>query len=573
MNARAALAIAVATTLGVVATPAARQNQAEAVSTLRIELLPYTDSAESLRQIAAVLRVLPPRRVALAPQATLSALIVEQYGFGRRNLPETYSLLEARILELNGWARPEQAQAGPVLIPSLPSNVRFNQAIAWNELPATADFRVRASRAGIDMTTARVTDVVTERVADSSRLGANGITMELPLTPALLREVAQPLAGESFVSIPSEPIRIRFESQDECKPAISPPLLTASQRAELGMTLSNVRRSVPLYIIDTGWPSAEAQTQSWEAVRSLITKVRAFYRLPVTAFPQPPATFTPAKIDHCKRIDQALAELRAVAPSAVVPIYIPLSREQGAGPLLKEIIELADIVRRVTSRFSRNAVPSPLPPDILNDARGLAETIVSTRIPERISGGITETDKAVVEGLIWLAGEHARLTGTFHVVNESWVVTTDMIRYEQPSNPMGLIVAAAGNDERNINVAEVDFAHRSSAGGHFVAVMNMDLAGKTVCRSAVVDLSVIATANVIGYPGTIPFDSGTSYAAPRIGWLLAAAESVRPTAIEPGLWISNLQQRLRQTRGPATNPPSLRPLLGDPVKLVRVWLQ
>ena len=193
------------------------------------------------------------------------------------------------------------------------------------------------------------------------------------------------------------------------------------------------------------------------------------------------------------------------------------------------------------------------------------------RIPEFITGEITETDKAVLESTVILAAEAARLENTFHIVNESWVVATDIIRYDQPSNPMGIIVAAAGNDSININLKEVDFAHRSSTGGSFLAVMNVDRNGDPTCSSSLIDLSVLDTSSAIGFSGAIAGRSATSYAAPRVSWLLAAAEAVRPKPVEAGLWPGQVQARIKGTRS-AITPASLRVLLGDPVKLASLWL-
>ena len=96
-----------------------------------------------------------------------------------------------------------------------------------------------------------------------------------------------------------------------------------------------------------------------------------------------------------------------------------------------------------------------------------------------------------------------------------------MIRYNKPSNPMGLIVAAAGNDNVNINLKEVDFAHRSSTGGPFIAVMNVDSNGNPTCASSSIDLSVLETSSAIGFSGAIGGRSATSYAARALrgSWL------------------------------------------------------
>ena len=54
------------------------------------------------------------------------------------------------------------------------------------------------------------------------------------------------------------------------------------------------------------------------------------------------------------------------------------------------------------------------PNDILNNARQFA-TEVMGRVPNAITGEITETDKAVLESTIILAAEAARLEKTFFI--------------------------------------------------------------------------------------------------------------------------------------------------------------
>lgn len=545
-------------------------NPAPNKSTLRIELAPYDDSPDSLRQISTLIRLLPPRQVDLPPNGTISALVLAEYGFGPSNLPGTYALLQERILALNGFATPEQAVARQILIPSLPSNVRYNSSIAWNDFPGVADFRVTSRSARGDITAAQMEDVVVERVTDTRRRGSNGITFDLPLPANLLRDKSiVALVKEPFASLPSEPLRVKFETQ-ECSTPNPGPVLSQQQRGELEKVLKGAKRTVPLYIVDTGWPSAPAQKESWEHLRSLLHIVREHFGL---AAPPPlslPA-FVEPRVDHCTRIDRALEEFRTINRERVRVVYVPMSKEQGAAALLREMIEVADTVRRIVSKFRRDQLPATVPPDILNNAKRFAADVI-TRVPDSITGEITETDKAVLESTIILAAEAARLEKTFHVVNESWVVATDVIRYEQPSNPMGLIVTAAGNDEVNINLKEVDFAHRSSAGWPFVAVMNVDKNGDRTCGSSFIDLSVLETSSAISFSGTIAGRSATSYAAPRVSWLLAAAEAVRPQPVEPGVWPGQVQLRIKGTRA-VIMPISLRVLLGDPVKLARMWLE
>ena len=57
-------------------------------STLRIELAPYDDSSASLDQIVPLIRLLPPRRVTLAPNGTISALVLAEYRLRTQQPPK-----------------------------------------------------------------------------------------------------------------------------------------------------------------------------------------------------------------------------------------------------------------------------------------------------------------------------------------------------------------------------------------------------------------------------------------------------------------------------------------------------
>jgi len=78
--------------------------------------------------------------------------------------------------------------------------------------------------------------------------------------------------------------------------------------------------------------------------------------------------------------------------------------------------------------------------------------------------------------------------------------------------------------------------------------MHLDLG---VCSSSYIDERDIDAAMAIAFDGRISADlCGTSFAAPRVAWILAADESMRKQAIQPQRWSIELQKRLVALRDP-----------------------
>src|ERR1700688_1075400 len=80
----------------------------------------YDDSADSLTLLETLGKYAPVRVITVAPDDTLDALFVREYGFGKSDLPKSYALLLKIILEKNHLSRPEDLRAGRLIIPAVP---------------------------------------------------------------------------------------------------------------------------------------------------------------------------------------------------------------------------------------------------------------------------------------------------------------------------------------------------------------------------------------------------------------------------------------------------------------------
>jgi len=80
-----------------------------------------------------------------------------------------------------------------------------------------------------------------------------------------------------------------------------------------------------------------------------------------------------------------------------------------------------------------------------------------------------------------------------------------------------------------------------------LVVANVGQKGEAVCHTARLD----ARDGTLAFPGGITYDCGTSFAAPRVAWLLAANE--RFSVTKPGnsdRWAHSLRMRVASNRNP-----------------------
>src|SRR5262249_33987522 len=153
-------------------------------------------------------------------------VIAREYGFGARDLPRTYALLEKTVLAWNRLDSPQALGPGALLIPDLPQKIRFNPAIATNRLPTTSTSAVSlsADTAGLESTQTR----------KATRLGASGVEMYVNVPEPLVARYTS--AGIITVDarniLPVHSLAINF-SQGACVPSGSPPILSGTERAQI----------------------------------------------------------------------------------------------------------------------------------------------------------------------------------------------------------------------------------------------------------------------------------------------------------------------------------------------------
>lgn len=198
----------------------------ESTAVIRIVLRPYDDSDESLSEIDRLLLLNAPRRSTVTAGETISRVIAREYGFGARDLPRTYTLVEKTMLAWNRLDSPHAMRPGTLLIPDLPQKTRFNPAIATNRLPTAS-----ASAVGLGADTVGLKSTQTRK---ATRLGASGVEMYVNVPESLVARYANAgiLSVDTPNTLPVHSLAINF-SQGPCVPAGSPPILESTERTEI----------------------------------------------------------------------------------------------------------------------------------------------------------------------------------------------------------------------------------------------------------------------------------------------------------------------------------------------------
>jgi hypothetical protein len=162
-----------------------------------------------------------------------------------------------------------------------------------------------------------------------------------------------------------------------------------------------------------------------------------------------------------------------------------------------------------------------------------------------------QSDKAVLEGLIALLHFVGSREHTFFFLNESWTLHSKLAQFQPVATPHVVAVAAVGNTgDPDINKSEIEFARRWRTQRDVIAVLNMDPSGLPQCQSSQVVTRGGDSMLVVGYDGRIgPADCATSFAAPRVAWLLAAAEAVRSSTLgNDDEWLTWVAELVRASR-------------------------
>ena len=241
---------------------------------------------------------------------------------------------------------------------------------------------------------------------------------------------------------------------------------------------------------------------------------------------------------HALRVDYAIAPMRKLAKRVlgnepVNVMYIPMTASQrGAKDILRLLWNLAYAAGTDLAPDSPTFFPRE------EETRKRQEGQFLASLEDKLTGSEFVSNWAVVTGAYQFARRYAQV---FHVpvfINMSWTSVDTSFNPPVLTAWNTLLVAAAGNhckDEKCGEFADEmspkrEFLTRASLASDVLLVVNLNGRGQLTCNSTRVRVSH----SVVGFDGAIDGDCGTSFASPRVAWLLALRAAFMPATPNSG---------------------------------------
>lgn len=528
-------------------------------------------SGGDLPELAEIVANLPPREVTVEEGETISQIVLDEFRFGLKDAPNTFHRVSSEILRMNGLESARSLKAGRLLVPSIPQMARKNPNTdkILNKAPIIYSFnltpvqRVVSTSActdvpGLGTTCATFPTVETDLLAKEppsilaqGRPASQLATMQFRVSLSYYERLRASTLS-SRMSVNDKSIEVDTGACDGL--VATPPyssVLSAAESQKIADLLSlEAKRESTLFVLDSGWPNEATQAASTTLMYEYFDALRADLKFkdPTPARKQP--KFSEPVNKHNISIYAALEELRALdASSKVRVVFLPLTRDQDSGSLLEELVFLGRVRRLMGESAGKDSPPK----DILKTAESDAALVVA-RLPSSNAACAVKTDKALIDSLMILGDWRARHGKGSFFVSESWTVRNETLQVAYPDPLLGAAVVAAGNvPDRDIYTQpSIDFAQRSIGHKDTVAVVNL-ARGKDYLQcdssTAKVPAEFKHEAAVVGFDGRVTEQvCGTSFAAPRVAWLLALYEAFRVRELEPQFWSTDLNKRLLASR-------------------------
>ena len=542
----------------------------------------YDDSELSFRQIAAIIHGLPQRRIPFGKNDNLSTLILREYRVSTYNddspsyLPKTFKLIEQAILDANRVTEPERLRSGTILVPELPPKAleKFNPGNALNTIPILSVVPL-SSVVPKKNQAESVSDfefVGSPTVSSLGRPAAQHHAMDFVFTAAFAKTVlTNPALQDAVIHFFNYPITMTLGGNrtPAVDAAVDHLVLSDSQREYIrNLLAANAQRDVLVFVLDTGWPDPTEYAASRQALNQLVHFAQKRFFGRNLGSPSALKPFEEPSNPHCKYVKRSLAEFHALDPTNRIKIiYVPLTKEQNATPVLTDLLQ-TEYLRGFTNYSNKQVKP---PKDLIKRSRETAENTISKSYPEKWSGDEVLTDKSILDAILDLGNLYANENHTVVFVNESWTVPHDEYHVYYPDPLNGIVLAAAGNANLNVISSHLDFAERSTNHKDTLAVMNRRPGESDFpCSSSFVGANVADEAMATAFDGEVLGSAicGTSFAAPRIAWILAADEAVRKSALDPTTsWEVLLDLRLKKIRD--SNASGFDIYLFDPIAFLK----
>lgn len=516
------------------------------------------------------------REITVSKDEAISKVVLREYGFGQRNSPRAYSAVEGKILELNNLSAPENLQTGATIkIPALPRIAlrEPNISNASNLIPKSSVYPNLSKVASFEAFNPQTYAFTEKPILSEAGREGSPLVMQYLWLPSDYKEVS----GSSDIGFPyeevqSQSISVNMGSIDTADSAPAIPFPSFEDSKIIKAQFSEPPKLQPvLIILDDGWPNDEAFAHSSNFIAGALETIKRKFNYPVyldSSFVQSTqSTDYPKAVFHALSIDKALASLAALEPrkewkeQRVKIVYIPLSTAQkNSKRILEELVTL-----RLIDDFMLDARGDSVPPDDVKKLRAIAKDIVD-RLKQDIGVTNLNTDKAIIESVLVFADLYSVASGNPYVVNFSWTTAKRKHKFTNFDFNQGILVSAAGNSSSsdckscrpylaygqecacadNVAAEERWFAVRAVTSQDVVAVMNTARDGSLQCRSSIIGSRQVDPL-AISFDGYVSKEiCGTSFAAPRVAWLLAAKLAYIPPQGLSNLDAPDKGHRLRE---------------------------
>ncbi|WP_175714914.1 hypothetical protein [Burkholderia ambifaria] len=522
----------------------------------------------------------PTRMIDVKKDDTISSILKEHYNISQKWTPSVYKNLEENVQQLNDIAEPKYLKPGQIRIPDIPETPRrpsFKEStirrprfssgtgavMKWNA--SAGVFLGRPKLEAISgMSTLQVRQVPISALKDMHISSA----LQLPLSPT----------DYSFMVF-DYPMKVNLATQGTQNS--TSPILDAEAIGRLNQMMQIPAKTHPLVVVlDDSWPSKSDFLNSIRFIAAASRDIRRKFGLDGFALRDSNdirildnlqnTSFCngceyPATRLHAAMIKQSLKEFTDLDGNGrVQTLYFPLAVTQtGADAALREIIYVSLLARSLGSALSLTN------PAEVSDISRKAASEEATRIvslpdlsavqtPYHNAPMSTSTDKAIIESAANFLQLYAAANKRPFLLSMSW--TSRNLEYPAyfQSNMYGLLLAAAGNDPTvNIHADLVQFAARSVSPGDVLAVESSETGPRRCVSSTFTpqgDIPVFGLALSGIVTDTL---CGTSFATPRLAWLIAMREStygsIPTTKLDWNNWSTRLKTQLMELQHKGAN--------------------
>ena len=521
-------------------------------------------SPAALQYLDLVNTYLTPRTAVVEVGGNLRSLIAREYAIGVQ-YPVLRDRLVTEILKLNKIPDEAAVLPGEIAIPNFPANPSPRDD-KFRPIPiACEDINVRAFQGHGAVCAVYSVSRMRELKSANPPASQSIISRQRLDVPM---EFAKAITDARIFSL-SPSITGRFLDgnatltlDDQVAGNFGfPEAMRLSCESASELAFNSKRRLTTLIVHDSGWPTKEDRDHAYLFFYSVFDDLWRSMGVAKSPYIRTlPSQFDEARYGHCKQIAEAL-QCYTHSQSGVQVLYLPLSREQQAVPLLRELLHIYYLLPIVTPNWA-GVCPKPTRSEI---ARALSKADgVLAQIPLQINSKTIDTNQACVSAPLQVLAAYAlRKMDFYYVMNYSWTVPHRTLEFPFPDPLSGVIVTAAGNESMNVVKAAplVEFASRCVDHNDTICVANYELGKGKRPGTSYIEVDSFVTGDdltrYVSFDGNIQSSTGTSFAAPRVAWLVAAAESVRAQPISMkkswGPWLNMLMRSSKKNSGADSN--------------------